>query len=599
MYKLYSLLIVLLLWTSCTGDSTDEQLSLPSGNRMIFSFSTIQGDVEESGPVARGKEIKETIAQLKYTVFNENGQVIHPRWQKLSPDFTSLIMEGLEDGNYSVVFFATTNEDKTSFQPTNEGDKFYVSSPSADKPLNEDYLFARMDFSRGKESGSRTIDVPLKRCVGRVEIDVTVVHPYTAYLINKVEVSFDKDSKVYLSKTADSESSYEGTGTVSQLDVTADRAFYSLPSQAPLSGTITIESVREDDKPAKSVYRFSNLNIEAGKTTHIKVDWESAVGNKGLFNVHESDYTDANSSIMLQDDEPREVFYNQSLRSFRTDKPLQVKINSDKELQLNFYSPVTIHNVTILFRFKKYSYEFFKFAHYEKITGFSESRMYIPLVGKTLTYTSKDGRNIVIPAQPNLTNEDCEFIIESDDPYMAKIATITHPISINFSPYGADSGHAYWRHMNPNLCRHGCVMAVNMSFMFNSQDFVDKINNWTGNPFVDDSKNPIAPQTVINRARNISRLVMGTVSGVGGLGGNYTYGLAPYCYTMQYWDTEGKYSYGKQATFHEFGHCMGYGHSSSMTYGDAWTKACQELIYDLGSTGRLPVSNANWASNYQ
>ena len=92
---------------------------------------------------------------------------------------------------------------------------------------------------------------------------------------------------------------------------------------------------------------------------------------------------------------------------------------------------------------------------------------------------------------------------------------------------------------------------------------------------------------------------MGTVSGVGGLGGNYTYGLAPYCYTMQYWDTEGKYSYGKQATFHEFGHCMGYGHSSSMTYGDAWTKACQELIYDLGSTGRLPVSNANWASNYQ
>ena len=154
--------------------------------------------------MARGKEIKETIAQLKYTVFNENGQVIHPRWQKLSPDFTSLIMEGLEDGNYSVVFFATTNEDKTSFQPTNEGDKFYVSSPS-DKPLNEDYLFARMDFSTGKESGSRTIDVPLKRCVGRVEIDVTVVHPYTAYLINKVEVSFDKDSKVYISKTADSE----------------------------------------------------------------------------------------------------------------------------------------------------------------------------------------------------------------------------------------------------------------------------------------------------------------------------------------------------------------------------------------------------------
>lgn len=596
-YKIYFLLAVCMGLAGCETE-VSEKGNPVSDNRIVFSLSAIQGSIDEEAPGTRAVDSTLVIRQLRYVITGRDAGIIEYRQQHLAADFSSLILEGLPDGDYSIVFFATTDSDNEIVKPEVDGNTLRLTNPDAAKPLDRDYLFSRVDFSTGAGNGSRTIPVELKRCVGRVEVEINEVYPYTNYYIRKVELTFDDGAALYTSVS--SEPAFSGSGTVTGFDVTRERGFYSFPSQKALSGTVRIESFCDDGTTVEDIYHFNDVVIEEGKIARIKIDWKSANGNKGFFHVRESDYTVQNSDTMFLPDEPQAVFYNTSLRSFRTDQPLKITINNKKELQMQFYSPVTLHDVTILCRFKNVSNEFFKLAHYETIPGFIESRMYMPIVDQSQLFVSADGRNVVVPAQPELTTGDCEFKIETDHPYMAKIAQIgASTIDIYFSAYWANSSTPLeWRNMTPELCRHACVLAVNLSFMFSLPEFEDRVFNWAGNPLKDDEGNLIPPETVIRKARDIKTLGIGTVSGVGGLAGGTMYCLAPYCYTLQYWDTEGEYSYGKQAIFHEFGHCMGYGHSSTMTYGDAWVPLCLEYSYDLGSTGRFPVSNSDWASNY-
>ena len=95
------------------------------------------------------------------------------------------------------------------------------------------------------------------------------------------------------------------------------------------------------------------------------------------------------------------------------------------------------------------------------------------------------------------------------------------------------------------------------------------------------------------RIRNHGGLLLGCVAGVGGLGGGNTYGLANYCYTGVYFDATPPdahpHNYPRQAMFHEYGHCLGYNHSSTMTYGDQWTVLCATVFVNMGKNGKLPV----------
>ena len=87
--------------------------------------------------------------------------------------------------------------------------------------------------------------------------------------------------------------------------------------------------------------------------------------------------------------------------------------------------------------------------------------------------------------------------------------------------------------MNPLLCRHGVALALNMAFMFSSEEFNMEMNKYEG-LLKDNGGNPINLDALRQRIRNHGGLVLGCVAGVGGLGGGNTYGLANYCYTGVY-----------------------------------------------------------------
>ena len=288
----------------------------------------------------------------------------------------------------------------------------------------------------------------------------------------------------------------------------------------------------------------------------------------------------------------RQVFYDSRRRSFYANAPLQVSISDEHQLLVKFFSPVGIQDVKIMCRFNKFSMEFFELAHFEQIYPFMEASFPLPVVDSERTFTTSSGRKIVVPAQPGLSNDDVTLVIRTEDPFMKKIEQIDSRWFIRFSSYSADNGHAYWRHMNPLLCRHGVALAVNMAFMFSSEEFNMEMNKYEG-LLKDNGGNPINLDALRQRIRNHGGLVLGCVAGVGGLGGGNTYGLANYCYTGVYFDATPPdahpHNYPRQAMFHEYGHCLGYNHSSTMTYGDQWTVLCATVFVNMGKNGKLPV----------
>lgn len=303
------------------------------------------------------------------------------------------------------------------------------------------------------------------------------------------------------------------------------------------------------------------------------------------------------AGTMFLADEPREVFYDTTRRWFYPDEPLQVSIDERHDLLVRFYSPVEVRDVTVRCRFKGISDEFVDLAHFDVVYPFMEATVSLPVTHSEQTYRVAGGSRVKVPAQPGLTNDDVELETECNDEFMRKVAQIDSHWLVNFSKFGADEGHAYWRHMTPEMCRHGVALALNMAYMFSSAEFNAELENYAGR-LTDNAGNPIDIDDLRGKIRTHSGLTLGLVTGVGGLGGGRTYGLADYCYREVYWDWEenpfeNPHTYVRQAMFHEYGHCLGYSHDSTMTYGDVWTVLCAEVFVRLGSEGKLPVCSKN------
>ena len=313
--------------------------------------------------------------------------------------------------------------------------------------------------------------------------------------------------------------------------------------------------------------------------------------------ISERELAGYGTDTMFLANEPREIFYDHTRRWFYPDCPLQAAIDENHELQIRFYSPVAVRNVTVRCRFDSVDDEFVDLANFEVVYPFMEASFPLMVTRIEQTYTTRDGRRVTIPVQEDLKNEDVTFEIECDDEFMRKVATINSHWLVNYSAFQADEGHAYWRHMTPELCRHGVALTLNMAYMFSSKEFNAEMQNYAG-LLRDNVGNPIDLDKLRETIRTHSGLTLGLVTGVGGLGGGRTYGLADYCYREVYWDWEvnpfdNPHTYVRQAMFHEYGHCLGYSHDSTMTYGDVWTVLCAEMFVRMGSEGKLPVCSKN------
>lgn len=590
--KKYIKILVLLLALPVTLSGCIAGIDLPDsdsrGERQVTFRFGLQDGYEDGDTSVRTAAVERKIAAMWYAIADERGNLFNPEFQKMESDFSKLLVEGLQYGEYTVVFLATTDKG-ISVQQLADLSSAWLRQEDAGMPLGEEFFYRKMPLSIGEEQAPVVVKVDLARCVARVDVEIATASEYMERFIKEVRVTFDRDDAVYTAFHADGNCS--GAGSVKDHDITRTRSFLSLPGRGGNSGYVSVTSVRSDGTDFTRTYLFRDCEVKAGHISRIRIDYRHPEDNYGLMYVRMQDFPVFKADTMFLADEPRSVFYDQKHRSFYVNAPLRVNISDDKKLRIRFFSPATVRDVTILCRFNKYSTEYFELAHFDVVYPFMEINLPMPLLKSAQTFKSASGRHVSIPAQPDLGDADVTFAIRSEDPYMKKIEQINYRWHINFSAYTADKEGTNWAHMDPMLCRHGVALVLNMAFMFSSAEFNEELQKYDGKLY-DDRQNTISLDLLRRKISEHEGLVLGRVTGVGGLGAGTTYGLAKYVYELVYFDCEtnlGAHTYSREAMFHEYGHCLGYGHSSNMTYGGAWTVLCANTYVNMGKEGKLPV----------
>ena len=333
------LLFLALLLTNCSGELEQEYGLMPPAPGQVTFLLGLQEDDTSAIQTRNGEP--EQIARMWYAIANDRGEMLKPLYQKLEADFSKLTIEGLGYGDYTVVFLATTNpESKATINEPEQLSDIWLLNQVAKAPLDDVYFYKKIEVHIGKEQTAESQIVTLERCVGKVDIDLHVSSDYMWRFIRKIDITFDDTEGIYAGLSANGE--YSGTESIESYDITENRSFYSLPSKKALSGFVTIESNRSDGTSFVHKYRFSNCKIEAGRISHISIDYRHPESLDGLLYIREEDFSRFRTDTMFLANEPRDIFYNSKHRSFYVNAPLQVSISDEHQLLVKFFSPIAL-----------------------------------------------------------------------------------------------------------------------------------------------------------------------------------------------------------------------------------------------------------------
>lgn len=286
---------------------------------------------------------------------------------------------------------------------------------------------------------------------------------------------------------------------------------------------------------------------------------------------------------ILQDGESLKTLFDPEERSFYVNEPLQIRLIKKRELLLRFYSPRSVRNV-VLWASLSSSGEQFKLAEFSYIPAFAEYRIPLSFLKTRCTYPTRSGGEIRLEKK-DFDKETFKLEIESSDSYYRQLIATDCRWKISFGDYTGE----HWRPLQPAHAREAVAVALNMAYLFSTNEFREMLGTCQGKFFKDNQGTEIDTKDLYNRIFNLPALVYGRVSGVNGLGGGTIFGLAEWCYLEHYADA----GCITHTLFHEFAHCLGYTHEGNMTYennlGRGWVSFCGELYRKLGMEKKLPV----------
>ena len=305
-------------------------------------------------------------------------------------------------------------------------------------------------------------------------------------------------------------------------------------------------------------------------------------------------------SLILQDNEKKDVYTNNSKRTFHTTRPLQTEITEDGRLHVTFYSPRPLCGVTLRATLPSLGEEV-DIAYFDSIPAFGEVTIPFPRVGKPAVFRTAEGRyrEIANLQASELRQLSDKLEIYSEDEYWKLLSKIEVDYRISFGLYGgnpdkADGGPVgNWMGIRPVHCREAVALWLNITYMLSSEEVAQLMRDNPESLYGNDGSTRIPPETVISQYRASRHLIAGLVyskHGTIGLGGGTVWGVYQEAYLQHYTN-----AYRCQTIFHELGHCMGYGHSSAFTYGP-WAQQLMNKYY-VNHIGQFPVNSASWLNS--
>lgn len=574
---------------ACSAELKDD---MPAPNReaqVTIRLSLADDEVTVRTKSASDKEIR----KIWYVIADASGEIFDMPYSEISDDLSSIQIEGLPYGEYTIALLATTGEGKSVriSEPERLSDRWISNEGPV---VGEDLFFGRLPIIINREQSAVRKDVTLTHCVGAVKIDMHYANPYVRHFVRSIRLNFDTP----IPASMNAEGVFSGGASLAGIDMSNGGQILVFPTASSTSGFVDITSTRSDGGEFTRRYRFGECNVEPGKITHIDIAYEHPEEDDGRIMVNLDDYAHLpHIDTMWLADEAKDVMYS---RTFQVNKPLQVSLNQSRRLQIRLFSPVPVKGVKIKATMRSISSSSFTLAEFEQLYPFMEAEFDLPMTTRDCVFTTDDGGRIVIPAQPSLSASDISLSVDTgDDPFMKKISLMSDK---NWTVSFKNVSYDWSLDMTPALCRHANALVINMAYMFSTEGFDKALMAYEGQIHAN-NKARVIPLDEIRRKivnlNGVNHLRCGNCGGgYGGMGGAWFYWLVAYCWTGHYYDVvpandPAEHNYTRQAIFHEFGHVLGYGHGYEMTYGDKWTVLCAKEYCRQGREGLLPVNSAS------
>lgn len=579
--------VSLLFTLSCNSDLYDG--SLLNGS-MRFNLSTVgyEGDT----PIGRSVTNFDSFKSASHYVFDNNQELVKDVRILYDAATSGVIIENLQDGNYSLLLLmhnANSNELIKTSDVSKISDKWLTFDESHTMPIGDEYFYANHPFTVSDGVVSQN-EINLKRIVSRFDFNLNFANNYVEKTVESIELIPDDG---HFTNSFHADNKYTGENLLAATSLLEDRSIMIFPKSdnQEFSGRVKITWKPDGNEIIVKEYRFT-APINPNRLSVINIDIHHPRNNLGTIIINDADYNEANFYKILQDGESKDIYTNVPLRSFHINKPLQISFTDDKKLHLRFYSAVPVKNILVLAKIKGVNHQVEVF-HIESIPSFADISLSLTLTEKSAIYKTREGEYIEIDRMADITAKDIEFEIVSDDIYLEKISKIIPQWKLYFSTYGSDpdlpngglGDNFPWLGIRPVHIRESIALLTNVAYMFSMEDYSNLILNYEGD-FIGNQGVILDKTKVLQQFITLQQFRIGLVYNYLGYAGGHTYGLNQDIFFNHYIGS------ALYVVFHEMAHCIGYNHTSNLTYGEFAEKISN--TYYLQNISNFPVNSSSY-----
>ncbi len=563
---------------------------------IVFNLSYTKSEIRNNTKSGVGDNI-----DIAYLLCNASGYVIQDIKSEYRGELSQIVLEPLKIGSYTLYVLAY---DKSMVEAglvinseiDDKGDKWFSFEGEQLTALKSSNLLYGYSQFYINDDTSKSIDVALSYLVSAVSIDKGVISPYLSRSINSFQLAPTAEHNLSSSFSVDGQFSEDKLLSLQPISVLQTQTLYFLPASANKQITFDIEvkTTSHDRIEGRMVHSFT-AEVVSNYMNRVQMNLSKHPDyNVGTRWVTYGDIEAEGDNLpkILQDDEPKSIYYNKEERVFYINKPLQIgAIESENSITARLYSPVGMSDVT-LWAQRYEGDEKIPIAYLDSIPAFADLEYTFDLKeGERLEMRGTSGKYLSLNAEQLGEYIHGEITIESGCEFWKKVQQIRADWKVTFASYGGDpdvpngAPAGNWMGLRPVHAREGIAMLLNAAYMIALPDFAEELATYQGVILGNDGINPVDLSTVVPHMESLDHFNLGLIytgNGVVGLGGGSTLGVSQSSYFNHY-----DALHPAETIFHEIGHCMGYSHSSGMSYGPWSEQLCNHFYND--NCYRFPV----------
>lgn len=599
-----------LLLISCNQEEYSEASSTSNQSGIVFK---LQREGYEGKETRSSENDSLPYDQLYYFIADENGNRVENIKTYYKTSTSEIYAEGLHKGEYQLLVLGIKGnaiKDRAIVRTPGHIDDEWLAFPDdLQKPLEAEYFYSKTPFSiieiQTAEGTQETVSISQaviqKRIMSRVDFNFSYNNPYVQNAVTDKTLSLGQ-IKFYTTLSGNGELGGESNGITNTISLNQHTSYFFMPmcNGSTFHGEITLSTRNYLKEERRQIYNFDQETLTANHIHHVETHVNHPDDKAVTMLITPAAYNAGDHTLILQDDETKEVYTNASVRKFNTAQPLQVSVTEEGKLHIRFYSPRQLNNVLIKMQLPQVSDEYFDLAYFDSIPAFGDFFEEIPLIQRAAMCRTESGKYIEVQKKTKSELAEATFKIEANDPYWDKLQKIEHGWTIYWGLYGGDPERedggpvGNWMGIRPVHCRESVAFFLNFTYMIDMPEH-EQILHDNADQLYDDNKQLVKVEEVLKKMRASRTLQVGLVytgNGIIGLGSGSVFGAYQRGWFEHYFNT-----YACSVMFHELGHVMGYGHSSSFTYGP-WAEQLMNNFY-VNNLQKMPINSINYLNSSQ